>query len=231
MNHLKILLVEDDINLCKTIKQQLSKEGFLIDTYHTGDEAFMYALSPNYYFDLAIIDRMLPVIDGLSIIKAMRKKNIQIPIIVITGMSELNDKIEGLDSGADDYLLKPFHIRELSARIRALTRRPPQITENTTLAYKDLSLILSTQQLCCKHSSLMLTPKEFHLISVFISAPNTIFSREQLMQKVWESDSTVEPGNVDNYIYFLRKRLKSINSICHIRSVYGSGYILEAQDD
>ena len=151
---MKILLIEDDIQLCMTIKEQLTKEGYIVDTCNTGDEAFLYAVSTDNDYDLAIIDRMLPIIDGLSIIKAMRQKNIQIPVIIITGMSELNDKIEGLDNGADDYLIKPFHIKELSARIRALVRRPPQIKENLTLEIDDLSLNLASHQLSCNHTSL-----------------------------------------------------------------------------
>lgn len=228
---MKILLVEDDPYLCKTIKSQLSKEGFLVDICTTGDEAFLYAVNQHNTFDLAIIDRMLPVIDGLSIIKAMRQKGIQIPIIIITGMSQLDDKVEGLDSGADDYLTKPFHIKELSARIRALIRRPSQIKENTTLTFHDLSLNFATQQLCCKNTSLLLTPREFNLIQIFLSSPGTIISREQLIQKAWGMNAEVEPGNVDNYIYFLRKRLKALNSKCYINSVYGSGYTLEVKHD
>lgn len=114
---MKILLIEEYLNLCMTIKNQLSIEGFLVDICNTGDEAFLYAINQDNEYDLAIVDHILPVIDGLSIIKAMRQKDIQIPIIIITGMSKLDDKIEGLDSGADDYLLKPFHVKELSARI------------------------------------------------------------------------------------------------------------------
>ena len=178
---MKILLIEDDQNLCMAIKSQLVKEGFLIDICNTGDEAFLYAVNQNNHYDLAIVDRMLPVIDGLSIIKAMRQKNIHIPVIIITGMSGLDDKIEGLDSGADDYLTKPFHIKELSARIRALTRRPPQIKENTSLTFNDLSLNLTNQQLSCNNQTILLTPKEFQLIQIFLSSPAVIFSREQLM--------------------------------------------------
>ena len=228
---MKILLIEDDQNLCTTIKSQLSKDGFLVDVCNTGDEAFLYAINQDNDYDLAIVDRMLPVIDGLTIIKAMRQKGIQIPIIIITGMSELDDKIEGLDNGADDYLIKPFHVKELSARIRALSRRPIQIKENTSLEFNDLSLNLSNQQLHCNNTSLLLTPKEFNLIQIFLSSPGTIFSREQVIQKAWGTGADVEPGNVDNYIYFLRKRLKTLNSKCFIQSVYGSGYTLEVQND
>ena len=142
-------------------------------------------------------------------------------------MSELDDKIEGLDNGADDYLVKPFHIRELSARIRALTRRPVQTKNNETLIFGDLTLNPSKQELICNTKKLTLTPKEFHVLCTFMKTPNTIFSREQLLQKAWDSASEIENGNVDNYIYFLRKRLKSVKSRVSIRSVYGSGYILE----
>lgn len=228
---MKLLLIEDDIDLCQNIKEQLSKEGYLLDIFHTGEEGFISALNQDNAYDLVIIDRMLPIIDGLSIIKAMRNKGIPIPIIVITGMSELHDKIVGLDSGADDYLVKPFHISELSARIRALIRRPSRIVETNTVIYSDLTLDILKQELSSGKKSIVLTPKEFQLFQVFISYPNHIFSREQLIQKVWESNHTVELGNVDNYIYFLRRRLKSLNSHCTIRSVYGSGYLLEVKHD
>jgi len=228
---MNILLLEDDYRLADTIKSQLGKEGYIIDVCYSGDEGLMTAISPGFHYELAIIDRMLPVIDGLTVIKAMREKKILIPIIIITGMSGLDDKIEGLDNGADDYLVKPFHIRELSARIRALTRRPVQTKNNETLIFGDLTLNLSKQELICNTQKLTLTPKEFHVLCTFMKTPNTIFSREQLLQKAWDSSSEIENGNVDNYIYFLRKRLKSVKSRVSIRSVYGSGYILEASND
>ena len=179
----------------------------------------------------AIIDRMLPVIDGLTIIKAMRKKMISIPVIIITGMSELNDKIDGLDNGADDYLVKPFHIPELSARIRALTRRPTVISEKSSLQYHDLSLNLGRKELSCNENTIPLTPKEFLLMYAFLEKPDTILTRKQLMQKVWETDAPIEQGNVDNYVYFLRKRLRILGSGCSITASYGSGYLLEVCHD
>lgn len=113
---IKILLMEDDLNLCQSIQQALKKEGYSVDCCNDGESAMIYALNTDYGYDLAIVDRMLPIIDGLTIIKAMRRKQIQIPVIIITGMSALDDRVDGLDSGADDYLIKPFHIRELMAR-------------------------------------------------------------------------------------------------------------------
>lgn len=228
---MKILLIEDDKNLCDNIKLQLTKEGYVVDMCYDGEEGFLLALNQKSAYDLAIIDRMLPVIDGIAIIKAMRNKDIQIPVIIITGMAELHDKIEGLDNGADDYLTKPFHISELSARIRALTRRPAAIKEKDRLSYHDLVLDPASRQLICRQDSLILTSTEFHLMSAFLEKPNTLLTRERLIQKVWEINSAVEPGNLDNYIYFLRKRIRTLKSNCKLSSVYGVGYLLEEKHD
>lgn len=187
----------------------------------------LYALNTDYGYDLAIVDRMLPVIDGLTIIKAMRRKKIQIPVIIITGMSTLDDRVDGLDGGADDYLVKPFHIRELMARVRALTRRPQQIQTTEVFSYADLSFDYPNRKVTCKDRELTLTAKETELFSVFMKQPETAFSKEQLILKVWGSDADIETGNVDNYISFLRKRLRELQSICKIKTIYGSGYRLE----
>ena len=228
---MKILLLEDDKYLCDNVKQYLTKEGYLVDACGDGEEGFLLALDRSNSYDLAVIDRMLPIVDGLTIIKAMRNKQIQVPVIIITGMSELQNKIEGLDSGADDYLSKPFHMEELSARIRALTRRPASLSRIRILSFHDISLDLTKRLLMCQKNSVTLTPTEFHLMQVFLDHPDTLLTREQLIQKVWETDASVETGNLDNYIYFLRKRLRTIASSCVLSSVYGSGYILEVGND
>lgn len=213
------------------IRGQLIKENYIVDACTSGEDGMLYALNPDNGYTLAIIDRMLPVIDGLTILKAMRQKMISIPVILITGMSELHDKVDGLDSGADDYLVKPFHIAELSARIRALIRRPAVLPEQESLQYHDLSLNPRRKELSCGDSTVSLTPKEFLLLFAFLEKPDTILTREQLMQKVWETDAPIEQGNVDNYVYFLRKRLRALNSNCSITSSYGSGYLLEVRHD
>lgn len=228
---MKILLLEDDKYICSNVKQQLTKEGYIVDACGDGEEGFLLALDRNNCYDLAVIDRMLPVVDGLTIIKAMRNKQIQIPVIIITGMSDLQNKIEGLDSGADDYLSKPFHMEELSARIRALTRRPAILNNERSLSFHDISLDLAKRLLMCKTNSVALTPTEFHLMQVFLEQPDTLLTRELLIQKVWEANASMEPGNLDNYIYFLRKRIRSVASSCVLSSVYGSGYILEVGND
>lgn len=224
---IKILLMEDDLNLCHAICQELTRNGYSVDCCNDGEMAMLYALNTDYGYDIAIVDRMLPVIDGLTIIKAMRRKNIQIPVIIITGMSALDDRVDGLDGGADDYLVKPFHIRELMARVRALTRRPQQIQDTGTLSYADLHFDYPNRKVTCNGRELTLTAKEAELFSALIKQPETAFSREQLLLKVWGTNADIELGNVDNYISFLRKRLRELCSVCVIKTIYGSGYRLE----
>ena len=194
---MKILLIEDDMELCSSIQDELQKAGYVVDCCNDGETAMIHALNVEYCYDLAVIDRMLPIIDGMTIIKAMRQKDISISVIIVTGMSELNDRIEGLDYGADDYLVKPFHIAELLARIK---------------------------------NSLLLTAKESEVLSAFMNHPQSLIPREQLIYKIWGTDTDIVPGNVDNYISFLRKRLKEIGSICEIKTIYGSGYRLEIKN-
>ena len=224
---IKVLLMEDDLDLCQSIQQELMKNGYSVDCCNDGETAMLYALNTDYGYDLAIVDRMLPVIDGLTIIKAMRRKKIQIPVIITTGMSALDDRVDGLDGGADDYLVKPFHIRELMARVRALTRRPQQIQETADFSYGDLHFDYPNRKITSNGHELVLTAKEAELLSVLMKQPETAFSREQLVLKVWGSNADIEQGNVDNYISFLRKRLKELHSHCEIKTIYGSGYRLE----
>ena len=172
---------------------------------------------------------MLPIIDGLTIIKSMRRKGISIPILIITAMSTLDNRVEGLDGGADDYLVKPFHIKELLARVRALTRRPANIQLSSKLQYGDLTFDKDSRTLSTPVNSILLTSKETELTFVFMQNPETLFSREQLILKIWGSSSEVETGNVDSYISFLRKRLKELKSFCKITTVYGAGYKLEKE--
>ena len=187
----------------------------------------LYALNTDLGYELAIVDRMLPIIDGLTIIKSMRRKGINIPVIIITGMSALDDRIDGLDGGADDYLVKPFHVRELLARVRALTRRPYEMKETNILTYADLTFDRVNRLLQKGSQSLTLTAKETELLYSLMRTPETQLTKEQLILRVWGADSNIEPGNVENYISFLRKRLKELQSQCEIRTVYGSGYKLE----
>ena len=224
---MRVLLLEDDLNLCDTIEAALTKECYSVDSGHDGETAMLYALNTDLGYELAIVDRMLPIIDGLPIIKSMRRKGINIPVIIITGMSALDDRIDGLDGGADDYLVKPFHIRELLARVRALTRRPYEMKETNILTYADLTFDRVNRLLQKGSQSLTLTAKETELLYSLMRTPETQLTKEQLILRVWGADSNIEPGNVENYISFLRKRLKELQSQCEIKTVYGSGYKLE----
>lgn len=226
---LKILLIEDDAELATVIRQTLEREDATVDWCGDGESGLLYALNPDYGYDLAIIDRMLPVIDGLTIVRALRNKGLQLPVLIITALGGLDDRVAGLDGGADDYLVKPFHLRELSARVRALTRRPPLLQEDTTLTYGDLTLLEATRTLRCGEHSVQLTAKETALLAALMQQPEQLHGKERLLLKVWGSNTAVEPGNLDNYISFLRKRLRSLESHCAITTIYGSGYRLEVR--
>lgn len=224
---MKILIIEDDKNLSATITEQLQKEGYIVDRCYDGETALGYALNPEYGYDIVLLDRMLPIIDGLTVLKAMRQKQIYTPVLIMTGLGELDDKIDGLDCGADDYLVKPFPIKELFARIRALARRPADIVNKEVLTAFDLTLNTERRRLTCNGQSVLLTQKEADLMTVFMEKPDNTYSRSQLLWKIWGVSSEVEDGNVDNYIHFLRKRLRELGCKASIKTIYGAGYRLE----
>lgn len=224
---MRILLVEDDRNLSTVIAELLGREGHITDCCYDGETALHYALNPAYGYDIVLLDRMLPVLDGLTVLKAMRQKQIFTPVLILTGLGALEDKIEGLDCGADDYLVKPFHIQELLARIRALTRRPAEIQERTTITAYGLTLDAEYRRLTYREKSVILTQKETNLMTVLLEQPGVVHARDQILWKVWGGDTEVEDGNVDNYIHFLRKRLRELGCKVSIKTVYGAGYRLE----
>lgn len=224
---MRLLLVEDDINLSATIAEQLQKQGYITDCCYDGEMALNYVLNSEYSYDIILLDRMLPVIDGLTVLKAMRQKQIHTPVLIMTGLGELDDKIAGLDCGADDYLVKPFHIKELLARIRALTRRPSEIKDRQIVSAYELELDSEHRRLKYRGKSVMLTQKESDLISVFLEKPDNTHNRNELLWRVWGGNTEVEDGNVDNYIHFLRKRLKELGCKVSIKTIYGAGYRLE----
>lgn len=223
---MRILFVEDDKNLSATVAEQLQKEGYITDCCYDGEMALVYALNTEYSYDIVLLDRMLPIIDGLTVLKAMRQKQIYTPVLIITGLGELDDKIDGLDCGADDYLVKPFQVKELLARIRALTRRPVEIIDKKVLMAYGLVLDTQHRRLTYNNQSVMLTQKEADMITVFMEQPDKIHSRSQLLWKVWGGSSEVEDGNIDNYIHFLRKRLRKLGCKASIKTIYGTGYRL-----
>lgn len=222
---MRILIIEDDIKLCDTLSIQLEHQGYHIDKCYSGEDALYYALG--HVYDILILDRMLPVLDGLSILQLIRKKGISTPTIMVTAMNGLNDRIDGLDAGADDYLVKPFEVEELFARIRALLRRPTQMQNNEILEYANISLNITNKLLTSTTGdSCSLSKKECELLEFFIKNKNQILERELLLSRVWGPDAFACDSNLDNYISFLRRRLKIVNSTAKINTIHSIGYRL-----
>lgn len=221
---MRILLIEDDEKLLQLIAFQLKKEGYQVDCCNNGGDA-MYYISQNAH-DIILLDRMLPEMDGLSILRKARESGITIPVIMLTALGQLQDKIDGLDTGADDYLVKPFAFEELLARIRCIKRRPRKWEGNNTLTLGDISLSPEEKILTGPENSCTLSKRECDLLEVFLVNKNQTMPRMVLLSKVWGPDAEVEEGNLDNYIHFLRRRLKSVGSLLTLFTVRGVGYKL-----
>ena len=220
-----VLIIEDDRDLCNTLKMQLLSENHTADCCYTGSEALYFAMTGSY--DLILLDRMLPEIDGLSILRSIRQSRIDTPVILTTALGTVDDRIDGLDCGADDYLVKPYDINELLARIRALSRRPKVFTGHQCLFYQDIRFDPDARILSAQEREEKLTKREALLMEFFLRNPEKTLKREQLFSRAWGPDGAVEEGNLDTYIYFLRKHLRSLKSRTVIRTVHGLGYCLE----
>ena len=222
---MRILLAEDDKDLNKALTWQLTGRGYSVDSCFDGDEALYYGAQDIY--DVILLDRMLPCQAGTEVLAALRRQSVHAPVILITALGTLEDKIEGLDLGADDYLVKPFAFEELLARIRCVTRRSAVLqAQPDALVYEDISW--SAQDLCLTGpaGSNTLSRREGGLLESFLHLPEQTIARETLLLKVWGPDSDVEEGNLDNYVYFLRRRLKAVGSRLQIKTVRGVGYRL-----
>ncbi|MBD5547749.1 MAG: response regulator transcription factor [Lachnospiraceae bacterium] len=226
---MRILLVEDEEQLNETLTLQLESEGFLIDSCFDGEEACYYG-EQNIY-DVILLDRMLPKMDGTKVLTNLRKKGITTPIILLTALGTLTDKVTGLDLGADDYLVKPFAIEELLARIRCVTRRPNTLNQDNVLSVSDINWYIDEDYLTGPAGNCTLSKREAALLETFLRRKNQTLSRNLLLLKVWGPDSDVEEGNLDNYIHFLRRRLKSVGSQLYIKTIRGIGYCLQDETD
>lgn len=222
---MRILLVEDDEKLNHSLAFQLKAEGFLLDTCRDGEEALYYIKEQIH--DLILLDRMLPRLSGTEVLKRMRTDGNQTPVILITALGTLDDKVTGLDLGADDYLVKPFAFEELMARIRCVTRRPRKLQLHEQLSFGDLVYDLLENTLRGPGGTCSVSGREGSLLEAFLRNPGQTLSRSLLLTKVWGMDSDVEDGNLDNYIHFLRRRLKTVGSSTQIRTVRGVGYRME----
>ncbi len=223
---MNILMIEDDKELCDAVSFRLEQEGFSITACHDGEEGLYYMQeSP---FDLVILDRMLPHMNGIEVLKEARTRQIRTPILMLTALGELDDRLTGLNGGADDYMVKPFAFEELLARIRCLLRRPAFYQDSVkSISLGDVSFVPETRTLSSWEKTCTLSSREGELMEVFLRNPGQTLPRQLLLSRVWGLEADVEEGNLDNYIHFLRRRLKTVESTLQIRTVRGVGYQLE----
>ncbi|MBQ8209980.1 MAG: response regulator transcription factor [Clostridia bacterium] len=221
---MRILIVEDEVSLADAVTAILKKEQYFVDTVYDGKDGYDYAVSDIY--DLILLDIMLPRMNGLDMLKAIREQGISTPVMLLTARTEVNDKIKGLDCGADDYLTKPFNKGELLARVRALTRRKGEIPTNE-LSFDDIVLNQSTYELSCGSLCVKLGAKEFKIMQMLMFAPKNIISKDEFIEKIWGYESEAEYNSIEVYISFLRKKLGAIKSGIQIKASRGVGYYLE----
>lgn len=224
---MKILIVEDEITLANTLKSLLEKKGFEVEVCYDGESGTDYALLGIY--DLLILDVMMPKMDGYQVARQVRAKRCSTPILMLTAKSELEDRIAGLNAGADYYLTKPFDTRELLACINALLRR--QGNQVDELVFGNTALDLSTSLLICKENSVRLSAKEFDIMRFLLQSQSRNITKEILLARVWGYDSNAVENHVEVYIGFLRKKLKSIGSNIRIVALRRLGYHLEVNDE
>jgi two-component system response regulator ArlR len=224
----RILIVEDEVNLAEALTQILRKQHYSVDAVHDGQSGLDNALSGIY--DLLLLDIMLPELDGISLLKAIREQGVSTPVIMLTAKGEIDDKIAGLDYGADDYIAKPFATGELLARIRAALRRKGEVIPEDALRFGDIELNTSGLKLSCKGKELKLILKESELLELLILRKQAVTSKEQIIEKLWGFDSEAEHNNVEVYVSFLRKKLAFLNASVRISTIRGVGYVLEAAD-
>ncbi|MCC8073181.1 MAG: response regulator transcription factor [Clostridiales bacterium] len=222
---MRLLLVEDEKRMAQALCEILRLEKYDVDCFGDGISG-LNALESNIY-DVAVLDVMLPKMNGYEIVKQARNKGVRTPVLMLTAKSELEDKVMGLDNGADDYLTKPFMTKELLARLRAICRRNVNIS-NGNLTFGDISLDKNTAMLTCLDTALSvrLSEKEMHIMEYLISNQGQIMTREQLAVKIWGLESDTEYNNVEVYMSFTRKKLSFINSKTKIKAVRGIGYEL-----
>ena len=221
---MRIMVVEDEIGLAEAIGAVLRKEKYEVDISNDGQSGLENALTDVY--DCIILDIMLPKMNGLDVLTYLRVKNIETPILLLTAKSEVDDRIKGLDCGADDYLTKPFSMGELLARIRAMLRRKGIFTDINP-KFLDITLDMKRGELICNENSVLLGRKEFQMMELLISNAGKIVTKEMFVKKIWGYDDDSEYNNVEVYISFLRKKLALIHSKVQIKTRRSIGYCLD----
>lgn len=222
---MRILLVDDEKYMAEAVAQVLKKNHYSVDLAHDGEYGLYCGLSGIY--DMIILDIMLPKIDGIAILRELRSNGIQVPVILLTARGEMRDKVVGLDSGADDYLAKPFHTDELLARLRALGRRKTELINDGILKFEDITLNPNTLFVACRDDEIKLTLKETQIFEMLIKRKNMIVSKDTLIEKLWGYNTEAEDGNVETHVSLLRKKLSKINASVSILTIRGAGYIIK----
>ena len=226
---MKVLIIEDEYSLADAIAETLQKEGFTVKMEADGEKGEDEAIANVY--DIILLDVMLPHKDGFSILRELRREKIETPIIMLTAKSEIYDKLNGLENGADDYITKPFHMKELVARIKVVLKRSSDLDNTDIMQFGDLTLDLKTGKMKANTNEIEISGKELELLESLLLNKNQIMSREILANKIWGYDSETEYNNVEVYMSFLRKKLKLIKSNVKIKAIRGIGYKLEAEND
>lgn len=221
---MRVLFAEDEVSTAKAVKVLLEKAKFSVDIVHDGNDAWDYITAGSY--EVVVLDIMMPGKSGLEVLSLMRKNHIHTPVLLLTAKAEIEDRVEGLEAGADDYLPKPFATKELIARVRALGRR----SENYSDSVKEAgNLVLDSNKYEMKvgDKSVNLTNKEFQLMELFINHPGHVFSSEHLMEKIWGLDSESDIDVVWTHIGYVRKKLRGLGADVEIKTVRGAGYSLD----
>jgi DNA-binding response OmpR family regulator len=219
-------LVEDEKALAQAMAKIFEKNKILTDVVHDGLEGQMLA-GENIY-DVVVLDIMLPSVDGLEILKAIREKGKNTPVLILTAMDSTKDKVKGLNMGADDYMVKPFDTEELVARVRALARRPKEIFHDSLISFGDVSLNINTGEATVAGSPKSLTAKESQLLEMFLRNPGMIVSKDQIIDRIWGFDSLTAENSVEIYVHYLRKKLSKSSTM--IQTQRGLGYVLKERD-
>jgi DNA-binding response OmpR family regulator len=222
---MKILIIEDEYSLADAIAETLKKEYFDVKIVTDGERGEFEAQTNVY--DLILLDIMLPKRDGFEVLRNLRKEKISTPIIILTAKSEIYDKLNGLENGADDYITKPFHMRELMARVKIILKRTSNIEDTSYIEYGDIKLEIKTGKITCVDNQISINGKELDLLEILLLNKTQIIDRETLANKIWGYNSEAEYNNVEVYISFLRKKLKLLKSNVKIKAIRGIGYKLE----
>ena len=221
---MRILIAEDEVSTAKALKLLLEKANYSVDIVHNGIDAWDYIKAASY--DVIVLDIMMPGMSGLEVLSNIRGEHMSVPVLLLTAKAEIEDRIAGLDAGADDYLPKPFATGELIARIKALGRRSESYTEQTLTA-GNVTLDSNRYEMRTDHESVKLTNKEYQLMELFIRHPGHVFSTDHLMEKIWGFDTESDIDVVWTHIGFVRKKLRAISADVEIKTMRGAGYALE----